>query len=613
MKVSKLVMRTLREAPADAQIASHALMIRADLVRKLANGLYSYMPLGLKAKRKVEKVIREELDRAGFNEISCSVIVPAALWEKSGRFDKMAGEMLSCDSRGGQKMVVSPTCEEAFTELISSGLASYKDLPLTTYQINEKYRDEIRPRYGVMRAREFTMMDAYSFNIDDKDLDETYKNFSICYERIFRRLGLKTITVRASTGAMGGSASEEFMVASPVGDDTLEICPKCGYAANQEKATCYSFCEDGDNIKKEKSESEKTPAIENAPCPGVESIAEMENFFKMPATRFIKVLLYKVENSSYTFPKDCNTKVGNAVYVAVAIRGDLDVNESKLSSALQAPVLSLADAEDVIKFTGTPHGFVGPTSLKKGEWKVPLIVDESVVWRAANGDLIPLVHDATTGSGTKDLDLRHVEPLRDFTPDDIFDLRLVVEGDLCPQCRERLTTKKGNELGHIFKLGDKYTKALGVTYLDQSGHPKTPIMGCYGIGIDRTLASIIEECHDDKGIIWPVSVAPFQVIIVPIAYKGDQKAVCDSLYDEMKKKGIDVLLDDRNERPGVKFCDADLIGIPIRVVVSERNLPNVEVKLRRDDGSTLVDKGEVANHCAALIARDLSSFDVSDI
>lgn len=621
MRISSLILKTLREAPNDALIASHALMIRADLVRKLGNGLYAYMPLGLRVKRKVENIIREELDISGFNEIACTVIVPGELWQRSGRFDKMAGEMLAIENRTGQKMVVSPTCEEGFTYLIGLGLSSYKDLPITAYQINTKYRDEIRPRYGVMRGREFTMMDAYSFNTDEKSLDATYNEFSACYRRIFRRLGLNTINVRASTGAMGGSASEEFMVASPVGDDTLILCNSCGYAANVEKASCKGFDITAENIARESEIAKSTPQMERVDCPGVESISQMESFFQMKGSQFIKVLLYKISNSSLKeLSKDCekdkkendqnarpnSSKPTPPIFVAVAIRGDLDVNESKLAAGLLATSAELASTEEVIEYTGAPHGFVGPVGLKNGVHKLPLVVDESVITRDSGGNPITLIHDAVTGSGTKDVDLKHVEPLRDFTPDITLDLRTVKDGDLCPQCGAPLYSKKGNELGHIFKLGDKYTKSMGVTFLDTNGKPATPIMGCYGIGVDRTLASVIEEYHDEKGIKWPMSCAPYQVVIIPISYNGVMKDISDKLHDDMQKAGLEVLLDDRKERAGVKFCDADLIGIPIRIIISERNLPNVELKLRKNDEVQLIDKDCVIATCKDIIQNEIA-------
>lgn len=606
MKATNTIISTLREVPNDAQIASHKLMMKTGMLRKLGNGLYSYMPMGLRAFRKVENIIREELDKAGLIEIKPTVVVPGDLWKESGRWDKMAGEMLTATTRTGQDMVVSPTAEEAFTALIRDGLSSYKQLPIIVYQINTKYRDEIRPRYGVMRGREFTMMDAYSFDVDEKSLSQSYNRCSEAYQNIFRRLGLSTINVKADTGAMGGSGSEEFMVESEVGDDTLLLCPKCKYAANVEKASCQAD-------DKAKNQKVATLPIEKVSCPGVETIAQMETFFKMSATQFIKVLIYKVENSSLDFSTAPGGKNFKRVeenvlqpyypisFVAVAIRGDLDVNEAKLAAALKASAVELAEADDVIKYSGAPHGFVGPVLLDK----VPLLADFSVMTKNDDGTFTANVHDTVTGGGEKDVDNMHVEPVRDFVPFLTADVRTVQAGDKCPECGEVLYTKKGNELGHIFKLGDKYTKSMNVTYLDASGKPAVPIMGCYGIGVDRTLASIIEEHHDENGIIWPMSTAPFQVVIVPIKYDGKMKDAADKIYSELQNAGVDVLLDDRNERPGVKFTDADLIGFPVRIVVGEKNLPNVEVKKRSEKDAFLIPLENASEKVKAIVDEEM--------
>lgn len=611
MKTSETIISTLRDCPSDAVIASHQLMMRSGLIRKLGNGLYSYMPLGLRALRKVENIIREELDAVGLLEMKPTVIVPGDLWKESGRWETMGNEMLKAKNRGGQDMVVSPTAEEAFTALIRDGLTSYKQLPIIAYQINTKYRDEIRPRYGVMRGREFIMMDAYSFDADQKSLDESYEKCAKAYRRIFKRMGLSTISVKADTGAMGGSGSEEFMVESEVGDDTLILCPKCGYAANVEKATCQrDVAHDLNGNALVKTDKE----IEKVSCPGVETIAAMEEFFKMSAQQFIKVLIYKVYNSSIDFSKapgannfktekDANN---NTYYpesfIAVAIRGDLDVSETKLAAVLKASGVELAEESDVIKYSGAPHGFVGPVGLTN----VPLLADESVMIDNGDGTYEICLHDTVTGGGQKDIDNLHVEPGRDFVPFMTKDVRTVKVGDKCPDCGSEFYSKKGNELGHIFKLGDKYTKSMNVTYLDENGKLQTPIMGCYGIGVDRTLASIIEEHHDENGIIWTMSTAPYQVAIVPVKYDGVMKEVSDSLYDELTNAGIEVLLDDRNERPGVKFKDMDLIGIPLRIVVGEKNLPNVELKLRSEKEATLVLKEEAAKTAEKIVREKLA-------
>ena len=599
MKATKTLISTLREAPNDAVIASHQLMMRSGLIRKLGNGLYAYMPLGFRALQKVQKIIREELDNAGCLEIKPTVIQPGDLWKESGRWDKMAGEMLTAQNRQGQDMVVSPTAEEAFTAIVRDGLSSYKQLPFTLYQINTKYRDEIRPRYGVMRGREFTMMDAYSFDKDQEDLNASYDNVAKAYRRIFKRMGLSTISVKADTGAMGGSGSEEFMVESEVGDDTLLLCPNCDYAANVEKAACAPEVP----LNSEGKPQVKTDkAIEEVATPNVFSIEDMEKFFGEKPTTFLKALIYKVYNcaidlSKTEFYKDAKTVTeGGQTYIpesffCVLIRGDLDVNETKLAAELKASGAELASDEDVLKYSGAPHGFVGPVGIK-----IPVIADKSTV------DM----HDCIAGAGKNGFHIKHVEPGRDFTAFMTADVRTCKEGDKCPDCGGTFYMKKGNELGHIFKLGTKYTKSMNVTYLAENGKPVTPLMGCYGIGVDRTLASIIEGHHDDKGIQWPMTVAPYQVAVIPVQYKGQMQEVADKLYAELTAAGIEVILDDRSERPGVKFTDSELIGYPVRIVVGDKNLPNVEVKIRTADAAELVPQDQAAEKVIKFVRDELA-------
>ena len=708
MKASKFINWTLREAPNDAVISSHQLMMRAGLIRKLGNGLYSYMPMGLKAFRKVENIIREELNKAGMLEMKPTVVQPGEIWKESGRWEKMGPEMLKPQNRGGQDMVISPTAEEAFTALVRDGVTSYKQLPFTAYQINTKYRDEIRPRYGVMRGREFTMMDAYSFDKDQADLDASYENAAAAYRRIFKRMGLDTISVKADTGAMGGSGSEEFMVESEVGDDTLILCPGCKYAANVEKAACRDDVALDANGKPQVATS---AAVEEIPTPNVRTIEELSDFLKTTPQAFIKTLIYKVENPGVELKGD---------FVAVCIRGDLDVNEAKLCALLKASSVELAEEADVVRITDAPVGFAGPVKLtkaqviadktvmtmhdavtgglkkdihfihvepgrdftpfmtadvrvvkpgdicpecggtfysKKGnelghifklgdkytksmnmtyldvnEAKLCALLKASSVELAEEADVVRItdapvgfagpvnlkkaqviadktvmtMHDAVTGGLKKDVHFIHVEPGRDFTPFMTADVRVVKPGDICPECGGTFYSKKGNELGHIFKLGTKYTQSMNVTYLDVSGKPVTPVMGCYGIGVDRTLASIIEAHHDENGIMWTMSTAPFQVAVVPVMYKDKMKEVADKIYEELLAAGIDVILDDRDERPGVKFKDADLIGYPIRIVVGDKNLPNVELKLRTADAPELVPAEAAANKAVDIVKAELA-------
>ena len=610
MKTSQYYLSTLREAPAEAIIASHILMLRAGLVRKLANGLYAYLPMGLRSLRKVENIIREELDNIGAMEIKIPVIQPGEIWKESGRWETMGPQMLKAKTRGEQDMIVSPTAEEGYTAIVRDALTSYKQLPVNLYQINTKYRDEIRPRYGVMRGREFTMMDAYTMHADDESLDESYKAYERAYFRIFKRLGLSIIPVKADSGAMGGSGSEEFMVESPVGDDTLILCGNCGYAANAEKAAC---------APDEATDSAGRPQVktdlpyEDVATPNVFSIADMERFFNASPKTFIKSLIYKAENCALDLSTDEKGRQFKRVkeasgdyypvaYFCVLIRADLDVNEAKLAAALKASAVELADEKAVLQYAGAPHGFVGPTTAT-----VPLVADCSVIAMQEDGSLAAQMHDAITGSGKDGYHIRHVEPLRDFTPFLTADVRMVKAGDRCPVCGKPFHATKGNELGHIFKLGQKYTKSMHVSYLDEHGKAATPTMGCYGIGVDRTLASIIENHHDDKGIIWTMSTAPFQVCIVPIKYEGQMKAVADRLHDELTAAGIEVLLDDRNERPGVKFADMELIGIPLRITVGEKTLPNVEYKPRDAAEAELVPTEQAAAKAAAFVRDALAA------
>ncbi|ULQ60914.1 proline--tRNA ligase [Brucepastera parasyntrophica] len=600
MRMSQMLLPTLREIPAEAVIASHRLLLRAGMIRKLSNGLFAYLPLGLKSFRKVENIVREEMDTIGCLEFKPPVVVPGEIWRESGRWETMGEGMLRVKNRIDQELVVSPTAEEAFTALLRSEVSSYRQLPLLTYQINTKYRDEIRPRYGLMRSREFTMKDAYSYHASDESLDETYKLFGKAYRQIFKRCGLTVIPVSADSGAMGGSGSEEFMVESEVGDNNLILCPSCGYAANDEKASCAP-----DPIS---SGPGSTPAdVPYAPVktPGVKTIDDLTSFLKTVPQAFIKTLIYRAVN--------CELDLENApgcehlerivpanspafypsAFFAVCIRGDLDVNEAKLAAALKSSEVELASDVAVERVTGAPVGFAGPV----GFTSAPIITDNSVM----------LMHDTVTGALTVDLHFEHVEPGRDFSSWMTADVRTVKAGDKCPVCNSVFYSKKGNELGHIFKLGYKYTKTMNMLYLDEDGKQKNPVMGSYGIGVDRTLASIVEEHNDEDGIIWPMSVAPFHVVIVPIKYDGLMKEAADSLYYELTMLGVEVLLDDRAERPGVKFKDMDLIGIPLRVVVGEKNLPNVEIKFRKETESSLCPIEEAGMKISKLVFAEISA------
>lgn len=593
MKYSQFFIPTLREAPGDAAVASHRLMLRSGMIRRLANGLFAYLPLGLRSLRKLERIIREEMDASGALEVKPTVIVPGELWKESGRWDTMGGALLRVKNRLDGDFVVSPTAEEAVTALVRDDLSSYRQLPLNLYQINTKYRDETRPRYGVMRGREFIMKDAYSFHADEASLDETYSEMGRAYRRIFRRAGLSVIAVRADSGAMGGSGSEEFMVESEIGDNTLILCGDCQYAANVEKAACKpDFA--ALSVAAAKEAAVPLPPVVSIDTPGVKSIAELCGFLQTDAKAFIKTLVYRASNVEPGGPLDGAKNDG---FVAALIRGDLEVNEAKLAALLRASEVTLAGDADVERLTGAPVGFAGPVGLSG----LTVVADETV----------SAMLSAVTGALAKDVHYRNVAFGRDFQPGIIADIRAVTAGDRCPLCGGVLYEKKGNELGHIFKLGVKYTKAMKVSFLDVDGKTRTPLQGCYGIGLDRTLAAVIEASHDEAGIIWPVSLAPFEALIVPVKYEGGMKQAADDLYAALSALGVDTLLDDRVERAGVKFNDGDLIGIPFRVVIGGKNLaarpPLVELKRRGGGETRLVALDSAAEVIAAEISAELDA------
>jgi prolyl-tRNA synthetase len=574
-------------------------MFRAGMIRKLANGLFAYLPLGLRAFRKVEQIIREEMDAIGALELKPPVMAPGEIWKESGRWEAMGDAMLRAQNRAGADLVVSPTAEEAFTALVRDELSSYRQLPLLLYQINTKYRDELRPRYGVMRGREFVMKDAYSYHAGEAGLDETYQAMGRAYRRIFKRCGLSVIPVRADSGAMGGSGSEEFMVESVIGDNTLILCNACDYAANVEKAAC----------RPDHPDPAALLPLEPIDTPGVKTIEELCVFLQTTAKDCIKTLIYRVRQAELDLSgaPGCAgllrrknapdaPEVYPEVFVAALIRGDLDINEAKLAGVLKAPEIALAADVDVVRLTGAPVGFAGPVGLRS----LPVIADESVSAMTC----------AVTGALAADRHYRHTAYGRDFSPWMLTDLRTVRAKDRCPVCGGELYEKKGNELGHIFKLGYKYTRSMGVHFLDENGKARVPVMGSYGIGVDRALASVIEEHHDERGIIWPLAVAPYQAVIVPIKYTGPVKATADRLTVELEAQGVETLLDDRDERPGVKFNDADLIGIPYRIVVGDKNLsggvPKVEFKHRKDTGSQLLEVPKAAETIAGLLRGELT-------
>lgn len=542
MRMSEAFVPTLREVPAEAEIVSHKLALRAGLLRRSSAGVYTHLPLGYRTLKKIMQIIREELDAIGAQELMLPIVQPAELWKESGRWDAYGAEMFRLKDRHDREYCLGPTHEEIITALVAAEVDSYRQLPLSLYQIQNKYRDEIRPRFGVIRGREFIMKDAYSFDTDPEALDVTYKRFYEAYERIFSRCGLTVHAVEADSGAIGGSHTHEFMVLAEVGEDRIVHCPSCGYAANVEKAeavpTPWPVTESG-------GEAEKVST------PNVKTIEELEAFLGVPANRMVKTLLYLADGKP----------------VAALVRGDRELNEVKLTTALGAAQLEMAPPELIVELTGAPVGFAGPVGLKD----VHIIADHEVV-----GAL-----DAVAGANEVDAHLRHLDWGRDFTAQQVTDLRTAVPGDTCPSCQQsQLEGASGIEVGQVFQLGTKYSEALGARFKDAEGKEQPIWMGCYGIGVTRTMAAIIEQHHDDDGIIWPVSVAPYQAVVVPIrAGDADQMQAAQEVYEQLWAAGIDAILDDRDERPGVKFKDADLIGFPVRITVGPKALAEGRVEV----------------------------------
>lgn len=553
MKASKLLMPTLREAPAEAEISSHILMMRAALISKLAAGVYSYLPLGLKVLHNVQNIIREEMDRAGAQELLMSALLPAECYQKSGRWERFGDDMFRLKDRNDRDFCLGPTHEEIFTQTVIDSVHSYRDYPFTLYQMQTKYRDERRPRFGVMRTREFIMKDAYSFDTTKEGLDESYKAMYDAYRRIFDRLGLNYMIVDADTGAMGGSGSQEFMVISEVGEDTIAYCEDCRYSANIEKAVCVA----------PETSNEEMKDMHKVKTPDARTIDEVAAFFGKDAKSFVKTMIYNCDGKLY----------------AVLVRGDREINEVKLANITGAAEVALADAEDVVKITGAKVGFAGPVNLS-----APIIADNEVM----------AMRNFIVGANETDCHIENVNPGRDFTPEITADIRSIEEGDICPVCGKRIKTAQGIEVGHIFKLGTKYSDALGLTYRDETGEDKSVIMGCYGIGVNRCLAAVIEQNHDDNGIIWPVAVAPYKAVVVPVNVNDSVQAnMAEEITKRLEDEGIEVIIDDRDERPGVKFKDWDLIGIPVRITVGKKAGEGlVEYKLRNEAEFELLEKEE---------------------
>ena len=573
MRYSRTLIPTLKEDPSDAEVVSHKLMVRAGMIRQVARGIYDYLPLGLRVVRKVERIVREEMDRAGAQEILMPTICPAELWQETGRWEHYGKELLRIKDRNDRDFCFGPTHEEVITDIVRREVRSYRELPLNLYQIQSKFRDEIRPRFGLMRGREFVMKDAYSFHATYDDCLREYRHMFDTYTRIFDRCGLRFRPVEAATGAIGGSLSHEFHVLADSGEDALVSCPSCKYAANVEKA----------EIRRLQRETGAAPDGEphSVETPGQRTVDEVSVFLGVPGDRFIKTLLF-------------TTDAGETI--AALVRGDHELSESKLVSALGCASLAMADPDVVQRHTGAAVGFAGPVGLT-----VRLLADFAV-----DG-----LTDAVTGANQTDRHLTGVDQRRDFPKVEFADLRTAAPGDPCARCAEGVYDgHRGIEVGQVFYLGTKYSKAMGATFLAEDGKQQTMEMGCYGIGVTRTAAAAIEQNHDAGGIVWPLALAPAHVHLINVKAKDDAlTAAADRLYDELLAAGVEVLYDDRDERAGVKFKDADLIGIPHRITIGPKGLEKgvAEVKRRNESEAREVAIGEVAEQLAQEIRRELAA------
>jgi prolyl-tRNA synthetase len=560
MRWTQTLIPTLKETPADAEIISHKLLLRAGLIRKLTGGLYTFLPLGLRALRKVEQIVREEMDRAGALELVMPSLQPPDIWQKSGRYETAKDVLFKVRDRARKEWVLGPTHEEVVTTLVAGEVNSYRQLPKTFYQIQTKFRDEIRPRFGLMRAKEFLMKDAYSFDATDAAAQASYRKMYDAYARIFQRCGLKTIAVEADTGVMGGEFSHEFMVPAETGENEVVFCQACGYAANIEKAAS----------KVQSPESgiqSPEPAVEKFPTPGVVTIEALARPpHNVPAERQIKTLVYMADSK----------------VVLLLLRGDDQLNEAKLPGVLGTGTFRPAEAEEIFAALGAHPGSLGAV----GVTSLPVYADDR---------LRDAAH-MTTGANEDGFHLRNIAIGRDIQVKQWADLRLVRAGEACRKCGQPLKVQRAIEVGHVFKLGTKYSEALDALFLDEGGKQQPAIMGCYGIGVTRTLQAVIEQSHDDHGIIWPVSVAPYTVCLTPLNVAPESAVMrcAEQLYAALTARGVDVILDDRNERPGVKFKDSELVGFPIRVGIGEKSLAKGEVEIKPRAGALIPAKAEAA-------------------
>lgn len=581
MRYTKALIPTLREAPNEAEVVSHCLMLRAGFIRKLAAGIYDFLPLGWRVMRKIENIIREEMEQACAQEVFLPVLCPAELWQESGRWDVYGKELMRLTDRHNRQFSLGPTHEEVITDLVRREVHSYRQLPLNLYQIQTKFRDEIRPRFGLMRGREFMMKDGYSFDSDESGAEKTYALMYEAYKRIFGRCGLIFKAVEADTGPIGGSFSHEFMVLAESGEDFIVSCPDCDYASNLEKAQCLSASPQG--IAKENIALKEMKEVET---PGKKSVEEVCAFLDTIPHNLIKTIIFVQDDKP----------------VVALVRGDHEINEVKLKNLLGGSEILLAGDSMIENLTHGPSGFSGPVGLKG----VPLLADFSV-----KGMLNFIV-----GANKPDTHLVNVNLDRDFNVERFADLRFITDKDACPRCGGHINFHKGIEVGHVFKLGTKYSKAMKATFLDEAGAEQFMVMGCYGIGVGRTMAAAIEQNHDDDGIIWPLPIAPFQVHILPLNMDNeDVSRAGEEIYQELREKGIEVLLDDRDESPGIKFKDADLLGIPLRVTVGIKSLRQgrVEIKWRDSKDVVKVNRSQTTAQVIKMIDDRLKAADAQKI
>ncbi len=579
MKASHFFIRTLKEAPADAEIVSHKLMMRSGMIRKLGAGIYNYMPMGLKVIRKVEAIIREEMNKAGAVELLMPVVQPAELWQETGRWDKMGPELLRIKDRHDRDFLIQPTSEEVVTDIARHEIKSYKQLPVNFYQIQTKFRDERRPRFGIMRGREFCMKDAYSFDRDVEGMKQSYAKMFDAYQRIFTRLGLNFRAVNADNGAIGGTGSQEFHVIADTGEDAIAYCPSSDYAANIETAEALSL------IATRAAASQEMASVAT---PGQTKCEDLAKFLKVPLEKTVKSIVLAVDSA----------EGAPAQLFLLMVRGDHELNEVKASKVAGLTDFRFATEAEIIEHFGTPPGYLGPVKTKK---PVTVVADRTV----AN------MSDFVCGANQEGFHLTGVNWGRDLPEPQVADLRNVLAGDQSPDGKGVLEICRGIEVGHVFQLGTRYSESMNAVYLDEKGQSQPMVMGCYGIGVTRLLGAAIEQCFDDKGIVWPVSIAPFQVVLCPMGYdRSDMvKEATDRLYQDLTTAGVEVILDDRGERPGAMFADWELIGVPYRVVIGERGLKEgqLEFQARTDSEASQVPVGDVAKTVIQAIEAKLKN------